>query len=145
MTRDCKLREPEDRVRYLTGPEAETLFQTAGRDPRAGHLPDPIRLALHTGMRKRELLYLEWDRVDWSRRLIHPRSAGTKSGQRRSTPLDATARAALVSRAAFRAAKRPASPWVFCDEQGWRLQDVKTARGSWIFIFTIYGIPARPG
>jgi integrase len=73
------------------------------------------------------LLYLEWDRMDWSQRLIHLQGAGTKSGKRRSIPLNATARAALVSRAAFRAAQCPASRWVFCHEQGRRLQDVKNS------------------
>ena len=65
--------------------------------------------------------------VDWSQQLIHLRGAGTKSGKRHSIPLNATARAVLVSRAAFRAAQCPALRWVFCDEQGRHLQDVKNS------------------
>ncbi len=40
------------------------MIAAAGRAPRAPHLPDFFRLALHTGMRLGEMLGLEWRCVD---------------------------------------------------------------------------------
>ena len=59
-----KLKVPEGRVRWISRAEAAALMVAAGRSPLARHLPDFIRLALHTGCRKNELLKLEWQRVD---------------------------------------------------------------------------------
>ncbi|MCU0808870.1 MAG: site-specific integrase [Candidatus Contendobacter sp.] len=84
-----------------------------------------IRLALHTGMRRGELLSLEWARVDFSANLIHLAGINTKSGKRRSIPLNATARAALINRAGFRASHCPNAPWVFCNAGGQRIASIK--------------------
>jgi integrase len=54
-----------------------------------------------TGMRSGELLGLEWDRVDLGAALIRLDAAHNKSARRRSVPLNAAARAALASRAAW--------------------------------------------
>ena len=45
-----------------------------------------VTLALHTGMRKREILGLEWERVDFSRAVL--RLELTKSGRRREVPMN---------------------------------------------------------
>lgn len=50
-----KLREPEGRVRWLSKAEAERLLEAASLEPKATHLPDFLRLALHTGCRKGEI------------------------------------------------------------------------------------------
>ena len=93
----CKQREPEGRVRWLTRAEAQRLIQCAGQlGPRAAHLPELIALAVHTGMRKGELLGLEWGRVDPINRLIYLEAAHTKTQQRRSIPLNQPALAALA-------------------------------------------------
>ena len=97
----CKQREPEGRVRWLTHAQAASLVAAAGRlGPRAAHLPDLITLALHTGMRKGELLGLEWQRVDFENGLIYLEGQHTKSNKRRSIPINQPARAALTSRRA---------------------------------------------
>ena len=120
-----KLKEPEGRVRWITRAEAGGLIQEAGRDPRADHLPDFIALALHTGCRRGELLGLEWKRVDLKENMLHLEGRHTKAGKRRSIPLNSTARAALLSRARFKAEHCPASPWVFANREGERITDVK--------------------
>ena len=66
-----KLRQPEGCIRWLTRAESEALIRVAEAEPRASHLADFIRLALHTGCRKQELLGLEWKRVDLHGRLFH--------------------------------------------------------------------------
>ncbi len=53
-----KLREPEGRVRWISRAEAEALIRAAETEPKAPHLADFIRLALHTGMRRGEILGL---------------------------------------------------------------------------------------
>lgn len=59
-----KLKIPEARIRWISRVEASALIQAAGTIPRADHLPDFLRLALHSGCRKNELLQLDWQRVD---------------------------------------------------------------------------------
>ncbi|MDG4551967.1 MAG: site-specific integrase [Candidatus Contendobacter sp.] len=105
-----KQREPEGRVRWLTRDQAAALVAAAGRlGPRAGHLADVILLALHTGMRKGELLGLAWGQVDFEHGLIVLEGRQTKSGKRRAIPLNGPALAALESRRAVAGA----APLVF--------------------------------
>ena len=126
----CKQSEPEGRVRWLSRPEAASLLRAARQEPRARHLADFIRLALHTGCRKGELLGLEWRRVNLQEGLIFLESAHTKTARRRSVPLNSESRAALLARMRFRAEHCPDSPWVFCRKTGARIADVKKAFAS---------------
>ncbi len=121
-----KLKEPEGRLRWLTRAEAERLICASQHEPLASHLPEFIRLALHTGMRKGELLGLEWRRVDLQTALVHLEPGNTKTGKRRSVPLNKVAMAAM-NRMRFRSQHTPASPWVFAHRNGQRIQDVKKA------------------
>jgi len=121
----CKQREPEGRVRWITREEADRLIFSAQQNSRASHLPDFIRLALNTGMRRGELLGLEWERVDLQANLIHLGGQHTKAGKRRSVPLNAEAREAIIERAGFRAKHCAQSPWVFCARSGRQIGDVK--------------------
>lgn len=120
-----KLKEPEGRMRWITRAEASALIRAAESEPKASHLADFIRLALHTGCRKGELLGLEWKRVDLQAGLIHLEAEHTKAGRRRAVPMNREARAAMVSRARFRAQHCPDSRWVFCRQDGSRIQAVK--------------------
>lgn len=121
----ARLREPEGRVRSLEVEEARKLIKWAQNNPRALHLADFIRLALNTGCRRDEMLRLEWERVDLRNNLIHLAGVNTKSGRRRSIPLNREARQALLNLARFRAKHCPASPWVFAHKDGTRVQSVK--------------------
>ena len=120
-----KLKEPEGRVRWITRAEAAALISAAESEPKAAHLADFIRLALHTGCRKGELLGLEWKRVDLQAGLIHLEAEHTKAGRRRAVPMNREARAAIIGRARFRAQHCPGSQWVFSREDGSRIQAVK--------------------
>ena len=121
----ARLREPEGRVRSLEVDEARRLIESARKSPRALHLADFIRLALNTGCRRDEMLRLEWSRVDLKINLIYLEGVNTKSGRRRSVPLNQEARRVLLNLACFRAEHCPASPWVFAHKDGTRVQSVK--------------------
>lgn len=125
-----RLREPEGRTRWLTQEEAALLIKAAQTDPRATHLPDLIRLAVNTGMRKGEMLGLNWQRVDLKANLVHLGAEHTKAGKRRSVPLNDEARTALLNRARFRAQYCPATPWVFTNRKGERIENIKTSFSS---------------
>lgn len=117
------LKEPEGRLRWITREEAERLIAEASKEERKSpHLADFIRLALHTGCRKNELLKLSWDRVDLEAGWLRLEGENTKNGKRRMVPLSAVALSALESRARFRAEHCPTSPWVFSHRNGDRVQ-----------------------
>ena len=73
------LDEPEGRIRWITRSEAAALLQAAGTACKATHLPDFITLALHTGMRRSEILGLEWRRVDLQQDLVYLEAEHTKA------------------------------------------------------------------
>jgi integrase len=122
-----KLKQPEGRVRWITRSESEALIRAAESEPRAPHLADFIRLALHTGCRKRELLGLEWKRIDLEGCLFRLEAEHTKTARRRSIPLNAVARDVIANRLRFQAQYCPTSPWVFAHKDGRRIKDVKRA------------------
>lgn len=122
-----RLRAPEGRTRWITRQEAAALMAAARAEPQAAHLVDFIRLALHTGMRRGEMLGLEWHRVDFKEGLVYLAGCHQKNGKIGSVPLNREARAALLSRAGFRAKHCRASPWVFAHKDGSRIQSVKHA------------------
>lgn len=85
-----KLIENNARTRFLTADEEARLFDALLLNPT---LTAIVTLAIHTGMRKGEILKLEWKDVDFQAGSIHVRE--TKSGHNRFVPINATARAAL--------------------------------------------------
>ena len=118
-------KEPEGRIRWITRAESVAFIRAAETEPKACHLVDFIRLGLHTGMRRGEMLGLEWRRVDLQEGLIYLEAQHQKSGRIGSVPLNKEARAAIISRANFRATHCPSSPWVFCNKEGKRIKSVK--------------------
>ncbi|MBA3494957.1 MAG: site-specific integrase [Gammaproteobacteria bacterium] len=120
-----KLRQPEGRVRWISREEAAVLITAAESEPKAPHLADFIRLALHTGCRKQELLGLEWTRTDLQRRLLFLEAEHTKTARRRTVPINAVAREVIANRLQFRVQNCPSSPWVFAHKNGARIKDVK--------------------
>ena len=76
-------------IRWLRPAEAQALIAVAAVEPRPPHAADFIRMALHTGCRKNELLGLEWLRVDLQANLIYLEAHHTKTRQRRAVPLRA--------------------------------------------------------
>jgi integrase len=81
--------EDNERVRFLD-PEAEypKLLEEARKGP--WYLEPIIVLDVNTGLRRRNILYLRWDQVDFKRRIIRIESR-TKSGRPHNLPLNDTA------------------------------------------------------
>jgi len=89
---------PDGRIRWITHDQANTLIEAAKARKRAPYLVDMIRLALHTGLRHRELLNLTWDRVDDANGLIYLYSEHQKGKRVSSIPLNKAALVALKNR-----------------------------------------------
>jgi integrase len=82
--RNVKLLEENNRrLRFLTVEECQTLIDCC-----SVHLKPVVTVALHTGMRRGEILGLRWEQVD----LIHGFILldTTKNGERREIPINAT-------------------------------------------------------
>lgn len=90
-----KPREPGGRDRYLKDHERTALLDACQRSS-SDALYLAVVLALSTGMRRGELLTLEWRDIDFARRSITLRH--TKNGERRSVPLCSPAHEMLAAR-----------------------------------------------
>jgi integrase len=88
-----KLRQDNRRTRYLTAEEERRLMSAL--TGRRAYLRPIVVLALNTGMRRGEILGLEWRNVDLTRGLIYV--TNTKSGKDRVIPLNQAAQSALES------------------------------------------------
>jgi len=76
-----KLREPAGRATFLTETEAEKLLAACSDDIRP-----VVVTALHTGMRRGEILALDWSNVDLDRRQI--RIIDSKNHESRVVPIN---------------------------------------------------------
>jgi integrase len=86
-----KLRQDNMRKRYLTQEEEKKLLvQLTGRRE---HLKPIVIVAIHTGMRRGELLNLKWKNVDFARGLIYV--TNTKTGHDRDVPMNSVVREIL--------------------------------------------------
>ena len=102
-----KDKEPPGRLRYLTNQEEEDRLLEGCR----GRFKALVIIALHTGMRRGELLRLTWEDVDLEQGFIH--IPQTKSGERRTLPMNET-----VWRVLTTLRVRHDIPWVFHDDEG---------------------------
>ena len=84
------LKEPPGRLRYLTPEEPPRLIAACDTPP---YLRPIVDLAMHTGMRRSEILALRWGDVDLRRRTITLSHA--KNNERRVIPINDTVAAAL--------------------------------------------------
>ena len=101
-------------LRYLSKKECKALINAC-----SPHLRPIVITALNTGMRKEEILSLEWERhIDLRHGFIFLDK--TKNGERRETPINQTLREALQG-----IVRRIDSPFAFVDKEGKRFQDVK--------------------
>ena len=105
-----RMPEPQGKAVYLTYEEAAKLIDAV--DQKAPHLVDLVDLAVQTGCRKKELLELEWDRIDWQKNDIILEACHTKSAKARRTPLSPSARGVLIRRASIRSEYCPSTPWL---------------------------------
>lgn len=94
------------RTRYLEKEEVVKLLSRC-----CEHLKPIVIVALHTGMRKSEILGLRWHDIDIKRNVVH--LLDTKNGEKREIPMNETVRAALI-----KVKKHRDSPFVFCGVNG---------------------------
>jgi len=83
-----QLPENNKRLNYLTKDQCETLIDACD-----SHLKPIVIMAIHTGMRRGEILSLTWDQVDFANGFI--RLEITKNGERRQIPVDQILRETL--------------------------------------------------
>ena len=111
------------RLVYLEVEEIKKLIDTADllskKNPdHYEHLKYIIITALHTGMRKSEILNLKWADLDIHREQIFV--GKTKSGKDRYIPMDG-----ILKKLFFEIKKHPDSPFIFCNREGKRYGDIK--------------------
>jgi len=110
------LEENNRRLRYLSIEECENLINAC-----ADHLKRIVIMALNTGMRKSEILFLKWDSIDLHNGFILLDI--TKNGERREIPINNTLGNTLSN-----IIRRIDVPYVFYDQKtGNPYQDVKSA------------------
>lgn len=83
------------RIRWLTTEQADNLITHAKTMKHSPYLANFIMLALNTGMRKKEMLDLTWDRVDFYNRMIYLSPEQQKNRTHGSVPLNSGAVSAL--------------------------------------------------
>lgn len=109
-----RLPENNRRLRYLSKEECQALINGC-----SAHLKPIVITALNTGMRKEEILLLEWDKhIDLKHGFILLDK--TKNGERRKIPINQTVRFTLQ-----KMIRRVDTPYVFTDEEGSRFKNVK--------------------
>ena len=108
------LPENNRRLRFLSSEECQQLIGVCN------HYLKPIVItALNTGMRKSEILGLQWEKnIDLRHGFILLDI--TKNGERREIPINQTLRVTLT-----KLPRRLDSPYVFPDETGSRFLDIK--------------------
>jgi integrase len=82
---------PKRKVRFLTKEEIEIVIACC-----EGQMKDIVMVALHTGMRKSEILGLQWDNVDLSNKLIVLDK--TKNNTIREIPMSSNVYALLLGK-----------------------------------------------
>lgn len=99
-------RENNQRLRYLEKEEIKKLLDNA-----APHLRPILIVALFTGMRKSEILGLQWKDINFEQGIIY--LLQTKNGERREVLMSD-----IVKRALIAVPKHPDGPYIFCNENG---------------------------
>jgi integrase len=113
------LPENNRRLRYLSQEECQRLVSICN-----SYLKPIVITALNTGMRKGEILSLQWEKhIDLRHGFILLDM--TKNGERREIPINQTLRETLT-----KIPRRIDSPYVFTDENGDRFLDVKKGFGA---------------
>lgn len=116
--------ESKERIRWLTHREAKLLLAQAKKSVYSPHLADFIELALQTGMRKQEILGLEFSRIDLDKGVIYLNPGDQKNGHYSAVPLSQTAKQVVLRRIRANAEHFGQSPYLFPSKIG-HIKDVK--------------------
>jgi integrase len=92
------------------------------------YLKPVVSMAYHTGMRKEEILGLQWPQVDLMDGKISLKAQDTKNNEARVIYMEGELLEVIHFQRALREQKFPNCPWVFFGETGERIKDF---RGSW--------------
>jgi len=99
-------KENNKRLRFLEKEEISRVLENA-----APHLRPILIVALFTGMRKSEILTLEWKNINIEQGVIY--LLHTKNGERREVLMSDIVKKALIA-----VPKHPDSPYIFCHHDG---------------------------
>ena len=106
-------KENNQRVRFLEREEIDKLLVNCSE-----HLKPIVTVALHTGMRKGEILGLTWHNIDIKRNIVH--LLDTKNGEKREVPMNEIAQKTIIG-----VLKHSDSPYIFCNKNGRPYGDIK--------------------
>jgi integrase len=107
---------PQKRIRYLEREEIDKLLSVidqltlTNNHNQYSHLKPIVIVALHTGMRKSEILGLKWHDIDIKRNIIHLHD--TKNGEKREVSMNETVQKTIIG-----VLKNPESQYVFCNSK----------------------------
>ena len=104
------------------------------------YLKPVVSMAYHTGMRKEEILSLQWNQVDLMDGKISLRSEDTKNRESRIIYLEGELLETIHWQRAFRDRKFPSCPWVFFNKEGER---IGSFRKSWATACKAAGLDGR--
>jgi integrase len=107
------LKEPPGRLRYLTREEMEAMIAACPQ-----HLKPIVVMAMHTGMRKSEILELRWQDIDMAAKTITVRQ--TKNNEPKVVPMNQTLHEELQH-----LPRRLHSDYVFCNAASEPYDEVK--------------------
>ncbi len=91
------------------------------------YLKPIVSIAYHTGMRREEILSLQWSQVDLLEGRIILRGKDTKNQQARVIYLESELLEVIRFQRATRDQRYPNCPWVFFGETGGRIMDFRVA------------------
>lgn len=118
--RDAYLIAARESANHWRAARDRPLYPAISRGGYGDHLTPIVLLAINTGLRRNELLSLDWADVDLVGRMLTVRAATAKSGKERHVPLNAEALAVLTQ-------------WnnqTHTDGAVFAVRDVKTAWGN---------------
>jgi integrase len=107
------LKVPPGRLRFLEKEEIVKLLSNCTKN-----LKPIVILALFTGMRRGEILGLKWHDIDVKRNIII--LLDTKNGDKREVPMNEQVKTALI-----RVRKHPESAYIFCNNKGVPVHDIR--------------------
>ncbi len=103
------LEENNQLERILSLEEEERLLSAS-----APHLRPIILTAVHTGMRKNELLLLKWSNIDFESNIITVEATNTKNRKKKRIPINSSLRKLLLEQKL----KTGFSPYIFLNPEG---------------------------
>jgi len=115
----------EERLRTYLKQRDATAIEGTGVPFFKDWLTPLVILALNTGLRRGELLNLTWDDIDFSQNLLTVEGRTTKTGQTRHLPLNREAVKVLHDWHSQQNSQGKLPAWVFTNDQGKRLYNVR--------------------